>query len=400
MRRNFNLSGIGLGLYLLGLGFSYLLLQSGGSNFLSFWSGLYPILIILLGLDYILANSERASYIFAKPNGLVVAIVIIITVVGLIHGFTAHLQREIREFRNFHAFNQRHFEWHQGYQFSVNQDFQLPPGITTVKIENQFGDIRVNTAADKNISANARVRQPFFRRYNGNTRSFLKFAAEIQDRVFLITLQRPQGFRFKNMNKHDLNADITINIPKGLSVDVKNTAGNVDVAAVDGNLNVNMVAGTLEVQKVSQALTIRNKLGTVNVGAVYGNADIISHSGQIKVGKLYGSSYIENSFGELILDECHGPVTAKLKTGNLNIKLANVKGNCDIDIKMGNIDLGLPAEAKFTLDSECLMGEIHSDFNTPVKKDLTKASCTGAVNGGGPSVKIRSKSGNIRLYKL
>jgi hypothetical protein len=61
MPRNFNLSGIGLGIYLLGCGISYTLHQTCNINVFSFWFRLYPVLAILLGLDFILANTHQPA---------------------------------------------------------------------------------------------------------------------------------------------------------------------------------------------------------------------------------------------------------------------------------------------------------------------------------------------------
>lgn len=399
MPRNFNLSGIGLGIYLLGLGISFILQQTGGLNILSFWLRLYPILAILLGLDYILANTGRTAQVIAKPSGLVVTIIIVIIAVGLISGFTSRfIKEDIQKFRYFEGFNQHHFDWRHRTQLIVEQDFKLPQGVNTIKITNAFGDIRIDTASNNTILAKAIIEQHFSHNHDTTLRHAFKFVGEVQGSTLLVTLQRPE--RLKEMKSRHLTAQISINVPKGLSVTVKNTAGNVEVVGVDGNLNIEMAAGNLEVQNVSRDLIVHNKFGTVNIGTVLGNANIISHSGRIQAGKIYGNSYIENSFGEVILEECYGPVTAKLKTGNMNLKLAKIDGNCDIDIKVGNIELGIPAKAQFTLDSECLMGEINSNFDVAVKRKIASATASGAINGGGPLIKIRGNSGNIRLYKL
>jgi hypothetical protein len=396
MPRNFNLSGIGLGIYLLGLGIGYIIQQNSGFNILSFWLRLYPVLAILLGLDYILANTGRTARVFAKPNGFVAAIIVLIIAVGLISSYISRfVPEDIHKFWYFDGFHQRRYNWHSS-EFITTHDFKLPQGVTTVKLNNAFGDIRVETATGGSITAEARIKPNFPPKRDSNFRQAFQFTSEVQGSTLLITLQKPERLA----EKRHININITMAIPKGLSVAVKNTAGNVEVDSIDGNLDVEMAAGNLEVQNVSRDLRVRNKFGTVTIGAVSGNASIVNHSGRVQAGRIIGNSHIESAFGEVILEECLGPVSARLKTGNLNLKLAQISGNSDIDIKMGNIELGLPAQARFTLDGECRMGEISTDFDVAVNRKIASVTANGAINGGGPLIQIKGKSGNIRVYKL
>jgi DUF4097 and DUF4098 domain-containing protein YvlB len=395
MTRNFNLSGIGLGIYLLGLGIAYILNQATAFNVINFWLHLYPILAIVLGLDYILSSMNRTAQTFTKPNDFVATIIIIITVIGLVSSLIPKFVMDDMRFHQFGVFN--HNSWDRSSQFTVNEDFKLPTGVTTINITNQFGDVNIDNTTSDTISAKAQIRLPFHQYKIAALRNTFKLVGQVQGDSFLITLQQPEklGFAARHMN-----SNITVDIPKGLSVTIKNSAGNVQVGNIEGNLNIEMSAGNFQVQSVGRDLKVRNKFGNINIGTVLGNLDAITKAGEIKIGTIHGNSNIESMAGNINLEECYGFVSAKLETGNLNLNLAKIKGDCDLETNMGNVDLSLPTDAKFSLDAACAIGNINSNFTVPIKKEMTSAIVNAEVNGGGPLIKIRTKAGNIDLHKL
>jgi hypothetical protein len=416
MPRNLNLSGIGLGIYIIGFGICYILQQTNGFHMIDFWLGLYPILVILLGLDFILANNNRTAKLFSKPSPMVVTIIILLIIFGSLNGLSFQTMKfTIPRLEHFGCFKDRSFNWNQGPRFTVDRNFKLPSGITTVKVQNQFGDIQVDSASDNTISAKAQIKMRF--NHKPLLQNQFRLVGEVQGDTLLIKLDAPPK-RFGSFNRLYFNSNIILNVPNGLSVTVENSAGDVEVASISGNLNVEAIAGDVRIKSVGRDLKLSSKFGDVdidnimgnadistqsgeiNIDNIMGNADISTQSGEINIKTINGNSRIESISGEVTLEKAYQPVNIELKSGNLRINLAKISGNCDIDLTSGNIELGIPADAHFALNTESMSGNIESNFNVAVKRDFARVTASGAINGGGPLIKVRNKSGNIRVNKI
>ncbi len=396
MKHHISLSGIGLGLYLIGLGLCYVSQQAQDLQIIGFWLRLYPFLIILLGLDFILTNTNRTSSLFTKPSPMVVTLLILFTLIGVISNFCfRNLQFDTPLSGYFDHGRNGWFDWEQephAHEFTVKQDFKIPLGIQTVKILNEAGDIQIDNASGDTMSAKAHIRLKFHRKLVSDNE--FRLIGDAQGDKFLVRLDFPR--RFSRSHRY-INSDIILNIPEGLSVAIENTAGNVEAAAIAGNLDVKTKAGNVQIQSVGRNIKLATLFGNVTVGNVAGDAEINTKAGEINIKKVKGNAHIESISGDVTLSECEGPVHIELKSGNLDLNLAKISGNSDLDLKSGNIQLGLPSTARFAIDAQSLSGNINSDFELMVERKFARATARGNVNGGGPLVKIRNISGNVEL---
>ena len=401
MLRSFNLSGIGLGIYLLGLGIAYIIDLSSGWNALQFWLKLYPFLPILLGLDYILYSLKLTPTLFSKPDSLTTAIIIITTIVGFTINITPQLiTKKLHKIPQFNFSHHAHFDFKTGTQQILKDSLKIPPGVTTVRIENQFGEVKVDTNTGDTISTIAQIKRnaPRWRKHgNESNPPEQKLIGEVKGESYVIRLQKPDlGKYYNNPNE----VKISVNMPKGLSLEIYNNSGDVNVNTIDGNLNIEMANGMLKVQNVSRNLIVHNNFGSIQIGVVQGDVNIVTKAGQVKVTKINGATQVESSMGEVNLEECHGPVTANLNAGNLKVNLVKVTGAINLANKMGNIDLDLPSDSKFSIDANSTLGNIHSDFQVSLKQHMASSTATGEVNGGGPLIQVKTKAGNIDLHKI
>jgi DUF4097 and DUF4098 domain-containing protein YvlB len=55
-------------------------------------------------------------------------------------------------------------------------------------------------------------------------------------------------------------------------------------------------------------------------------------------------------------------------------------------------------DAAFTLDAETGSGSVHTDREMVTQGESDRRHVTGKLNGGGPTVRIETGSGNIRIH--
>jgi DUF4097 and DUF4098 domain-containing protein YvlB len=88
----------------------------------------------------------------------------------------------------------------------------------------------------------------------------------------------------------------------------------------------------------------------------------------------------------------------KVETGSGSLDITGQPTSAwKLETGSGNITLGL-GNARFTLDAETGSGSIKSDLPLQMQGSMDKHHVTGMVNGGGPTLKVETGSGDIRIH--
>jgi DUF4097 and DUF4098 domain-containing protein YvlB len=165
----------------------------------------------------------------------------------------------------------------------------------------------------------------------------------------------------------------------------------------------------------SSFLTADSGSGDVNVEEVGDNAKLSTGSGNIHANGLHGSFTVNTGSGDIVAEQS-GEGDVKAETGSGNIELRDIHGGLHAhtgsgDIKFhgvpsmdskletgsGNVELW-PGEAGFTLDASTGSGGVHSDAEMAVQGSFDHHHMTGRIHGGGPTVRIETGSGDIRVH--
>ncbi|MHA4740136.1 DUF4097 family beta strand repeat-containing protein [Dyadobacter sp. MSC1_007] len=153
--------------------------------------------------------------------------------------------------------------------------------------------------------------------------------------------------------------------------------------------------------KVPQKFTL--KVSTIN-------------DGDITIENVDGEMEITNVNGDIRLTNISGSAVANTVNGLLkaNFKTVDAKSPMAFSTLNGNVDVTLPATAKFDVKLKSDRGEIYSDFDVDVDKTVPQATRTakdgmykvsvedwvkGKVNGGGSEIMMKNMNGNIYVRK-
>ena len=145
------------------------------------------------------------------------------------------------------------------------------------------------------------------------------------------------------------------------------------------------------------------------------NAKLNTGSGNIHATGLKGSFKVETGSGDIFAEESSSG-EVKAETGSGNIELKNLHGGLKAETGSGNIKAtGAPAsewklqtgsgnvelwtgDTPLTLDAETGSGSVHTDREMLTQGSSDKHHVTGKLNGGGPTVRISTGSGDIRVH--
>ena len=155
--------------------------------------------------------------------------------------------------------------------------------------------------------------------------------------------------------------------------------------------------------------------GDIHVSGLNGPAKINTGSGSIEATGLTGRTNLQTGSGD-IRAELSSPSGVKAQTGSGSIRLKGVQGELYAETGSGDIDAqGQPTSSwrlqtgsgsvtldtgssKFSLDASTGSGSVHSDPPLTTHGSFEKHHITGDINGGGPTVKVETGSGDIRKH--
>ena len=155
--------------------------------------------------------------------------------------------------------------------------------------------------------------------------------------------------------------------------------------------------------------------GNVIVDGVGENAKLSTGSGNIHAIGLHGGFSLITGSGDIYAEQT-GEGDIKAQTGSGNIELRNLRGGLRAGTGSGDIKVGgAPTQpwhletgsgniefwagnAPLTLDASTGSGNIHTDKEIMTQGSSDHHHLTGKLNGGGPTVRIETGSGDIRVH--
>jgi hypothetical protein len=213
-----------------------------------------------------------------------------------------------------------------------------------------------------------------------------------------------------------LGNTITIGANRGDSSFFNNVSIDYEITTPSGTtLKAETGSGDLEIGGIQGAVTAETGSGDMRVENIGANARLETGSGSIHSINVHGAATLQTGSGNLDLD-LSGAGDVKAQTGSGSIRIRGVNGGLRADTGSGNIDVtGNPTAewrlesgsgsvtanvgdaAKFTLNAETGSGSVHMDMPVLMQGSPNKQHVTGTVNGGGPTVRVTTGSGNITI---
>ncbi|MCE7064683.1 DUF4097 family beta strand repeat-containing protein [Dyadobacter sp. CY326] len=140
------------------------------------------------------------------------------------------------------------------------------------------------------------------------------------------------------------------------------------------------------------------------------------NNGDIVIDNVTGELEIQNVNGDITLNNIAGSAVANTINGLLkaNFKTINTSSPMAFSTLNGNVDITIPATAKFDVKLKSDRGEIYSDFDVDVDKSAPQATRSakdgmykvsiddwvkGKINGGGSEIMMKNMNGNIYVRK-
>jgi hypothetical protein len=180
--------------------------------------------------------------------------------------------------------------------------------------------------------------------------------------------------------------------------------------------NLHNISIDYEIQAPADAfLDASSGSGNITDDGIGDSARLSTGSGNIHATGLHGGFTANTGSGDIYADQT-GQGDVKAQTGSGNIELRNLHGGLRAGTGSGGIKVsGTPAypwhletgsgnveywanDAAFTLDASTGSGSIHTDHEMLTQGSSDRHHITGKIGGGGPTVRIETGSGDIRVH--
>jgi len=176
----------------------------------------------------------------------------------------------------------------------------------------------------------------------------------------------------------NISIDYDITLPKASGISATTGSGDVQIQDVGANIKAQSGSGSVRAHGVQGPTTLGTGSGDIELLQT-GPGDVKAEtgSGSIRLNGLSGALRASTGSGDI---EAAGQPTAdwKLSTGSGSVRLA-----------VGN--------AHFNLDADTGSGSINVSQPITMQGSLNRHHVSGVVNGGGPTIRVGTGSGDIQI---
>ena len=145
----------------------------------------------------------------------------------------------------------------------------------------------------------------------------------------------------------------------------------------------------------------------VNAGVTYElkiprsmNLSVENTNGAIHVAEVSGKLDVGTTNGRIELTRCSGSVNAETTNGAIRVDLVQVTPNAAMRFETtnGGITLSVPPSISASVDAGTTNGSVSSDVPiTTTSSSSGRHSLRGTMNGGGPSIRLNTTNGSIKI---
>jgi DUF4097 and DUF4098 domain-containing protein YvlB len=163
------------------------------------------------------------------------------------------------------------------------------------------------------------------------------------------------------------------------------------------NIGAHTGSGDIQIQDVGATLKAESGSGSVRARGIHGPADLQTGSGDIELQQTAGGDVrAQTGSGSIRLSGLSGGL--KAGTGSGDIEAAGQPtSDWKLNTGSGSIHLSLSPSAHYTLNAGTGSGSINTAQPITMQGAINRHHVSGTVNGGGPTIRANTGSGDIDI---
>ncbi len=281
----------------------------------------------------------------------------------------------------------------------VEKNFPVA-GAGTLHVETQGGEIRVARSSDSVVHVTAK--QKIKAGSEAEADELLKkleltFEQNGNDvRVVSKYERQPANFHFGSWPP--VQVDVVVTLPADFATELHTSGGGITVGDLNGKAELRTSGGGIKLGKMGGTVDARTSGGSISLDEANGPVELKTSGGNITVGRVAGQADLSTSGGSIKVDSATGALRAHTSGGSIRAGIAGpLKEESSLSTSGGSVRVSVDKTAAFRLDASTSGGDVDAEGLTLTleKASRDRSRLAGAVNGGGPLLKLRSSGGGI-----
>ena len=203
-------------------------------------------------------------------------------------------------------------------------------------------------------------------------------------------------------------------VPRDATIVIKSDSGAVDVTGIAGPVSVGTESSVITLSRLEGKTDVKTASGDVKVDRASGGLNVVTQSSAITLRGLSGpleartqsgavrasfagagSADVETGSSEIQLEALSGRLTVRTQSGRVSVR-GTPTAAWDVTTGSSLIVASFEPSAKFTLEATSSSSNVKV---TGISVDgfAAKERVSGKVGGGGPTVRLASRSGQIHI---
>ena len=301
----------------------------------------------------------------------------------------------------------------------INKRFPVQPGGKIV-VDVDFGAIDVSTNASSEVVVD--VVRKVSRRKKADEEAFLheRPVTFSQDGNTVTIHSRAKSKVFNSWRGGQrTEGRYTITVPPQFNTQLKTSGGGIAVSDLTGEVKAGTSGGGLRFTRLhgtldgdtsggcirladcDGALKLHSSGGGIEVSGGSGTLAGDTSGGSVVVKDFRGPAQVETSGGGITIENVTGKVAGSTSGGSISARFASpLSEEVKLETSGGGVTVHVTESSAFNLDAATSGGGVSSDLPVTVVGQVARDHLTGAVNGGGKRMVLRSSGGSIHVKKL
>lgn len=400
---------------LIAVGGAVILDKKTGSAYVSALIEWWPLLFILLGIEYIYLNSkyrESPKELRLDLGGIIFAV--LFSAIAIVGVQSSDYLKQIGSLRD--------FDFSDAFQsFTGGQRFEqepivmtLDPGVGRVVLKNQTGNLTVQPGEGDQLRMNVTVyvqtkdeeeakqvaaESIVARATSGDT---LTLSAEGKEFGSFFGKRKPRMDITLTVPKSKLNWEYVLTNGKIIVADIPlrdrllatTTNGEIQVSGVQGELRLETTNGSLTTSRTTGRAQLATTNGSIQLNDHQGDAKLEATNGGIKAERVSGTMEARTTNGSVRMDQLSKGVKVETTNGSIYIASRTVEGDWDVRTTHGSLEVSLPVQGSYRLLGETSDAGVTSTlpFTTADKRTIQ-----GTLGEGRYAVRLQTK-GSLAVH--
>jgi DUF4097 and DUF4098 domain-containing protein YvlB len=211
------------------------------------------------------------------------------------------------------------------------------------------------------------------------------------------------GVRLQNIGgevKIDLRkSDIVRAVNVKGALDIKGRGADIELQDIDGQVTIaGTYSGVIQLRNISKPLRFNGQQTDLNIEKLPGQVRMAL--GDFTANNLVGPVRLTTRSRDVHISDFTNSLELSVERGDIELRPGKLPvAKIDVHDRFGDVEVSLPAAARFDLTGTTTRGETYTDFGAPLHTERTGNGGSIRGSSGGPLINLETERGKMTVRK-